>query len=464
MGIRSDFNFSKYNDQSYLITNYAGRYAFLDEDSFTAYCNGMPDEKSKDLLIERLFYSEEDKEVFVRRYSDEVRYYRDYLFTGTGLHIFVLTSQCNLNCVYCQASTNKTGNMMSKETAEKCVDLALQAPNRYLSFEFQGGEPLANFEVLKHIVLYTIENCKEKTIEFNVVSNLTLLTDEMIRFFAEYNINVSTSLDGNSRIHNNNRPFPGENSYEKWRSNYCRLVAGLGHKIGAIQTTTKFSLDYYREIVDAYIENGFDRVFIRPLTPLGYAASRWNTIGYTADEFLTFYNNALLYIIEKAKEGVPIAEGHAVIFLGKILNHKAGNYTELRSPCGAGLGQLAYNYDGRIYCCDEGRMMAEMGDHSFQLGSIESNYKELFDNSVCKAVATASCLENSPLCSDCVFSPFCGTCPVLNYYENNNLFCLNPSDYKCQIYKGMLKTLFSLLNSGDEQLVGIFKKWCNCNC
>ena len=102
-------------------------------------------------------------------------------------------------------------------------------------------------------------------------------------------------------------------------------------------------------------------------------------------------------------------------------------------------------------------------DHSFQLGTIESNYQDLFDNSVCKALATASCLESSPLCSDCVFSPFCGTCPVLNYYENNNLFALNPSDYKCQIYKGMLKTLFSLLNSGDEEIVGILKKWCNCN-
>ena len=28
---------------------------------------------------------------------------------------------------------------------------------------------------------------------------------------------------------------------------------------------------------------------------------------------------------------------------------------QLRSPCGAGIGQLLYNYDGKVYTCDEGR-------------------------------------------------------------------------------------------------------------
>ena len=462
MGIKSDFNFTRFCEDSYLITNYAGRYAFLKEKDFQEFCKGIPSDMAKDILIDRLFYSEEDKEVFVRKYSEAIRGYRNYLFAGTGLHIFVLTSQCNLNCIYCQASTHKSGAMMTKDIAEKCVDLALQSPDEYLSFEFQGGEPLENFDVLKHIVLYTEEHCGNKKIEFNVVSNLTLLTDEMIRFFRNHHINVSTSLDGQAKIHNINRPYPGHDSHRIWKKNHLKLVDELGHGIGAIQTTTKFSLEYAEEIVDEYIANGFDRIFIRPLTPLGYAASRWNEIGYTAEEFLEFYNRALNHILNKAQNGVSISEGHAVIFLGKILNHKAGNYTELRSPCGAGLGQLAYNYDGRIYCCDEGRMMAEMGDHSFQLGTVDSEYKALFNNPVCRSLATASCLESSPQCSDCVYSPYCGTCPVLNYYDNGNIFALKPNDYKCKIYRGMLEAIFRILHSEDKSKINILKKWCNC--
>ena len=42
------------------------------------------------------------------------------------------------------------------------------------------------------------------------------------------------------------------------------------------------------------------------------------------------------------------------------------------SPAGIGLGALVYNYDGDVYASDEGRMLAEMGDHTFRLGNVAS--------------------------------------------------------------------------------------------
>lgn len=70
---------------------------------------------------------------------------------------FVVTNSCNLKCVYCQAQNgNEIPNgFMTEEIAERAVDVALTSPNDNLSFEFQGGEPLANFSVIKHIVEYT---------------------------------------------------------------------------------------------------------------------------------------------------------------------------------------------------------------------------------------------------------------------------------------------------------------------
>ena len=340
--MKSDFNFSRFGDDHYLITNYAGRYAFLSTHDFESFCNGYLPAGAESVLKANLFYSDSDDEVFFKDYAKAIRSYRDYLFMGTGLHIFVLTSACNLKCVYCQASTCDNGKMMTEIVAEKSVDLALQSPNEYLSFEFQGGEPLLNFEVLKHIVLYTEANKGDKTVEFNLVSNLSLLTDEIIDFLKEHCVSVSTSLDGNQQIQNHNRSMPSADSYQIWKSQTLRYKERTGNRIGAIQTTTNYALPFYKELVDAYIDNGFDRVFIRPLTPLGYAATRWDAIGYTPDEFLTFYSNAFDYILQKNREGFKLAEGHAVIFLNKIINHCAGNYTELRSPCGAGYGGLQY--------------------------------------------------------------------------------------------------------------------------
>ena len=51
--------------------------------------------------------------------------------------------------------------MMSFETAERGVDIALESPVGHINIEFQGGEPLINFPVIKHIVEYANEKAKE---------------------------------------------------------------------------------------------------------------------------------------------------------------------------------------------------------------------------------------------------------------------------------------------------------------
>lgn len=459
MAQKSDYNFTVFNPNTYLITNTAGCYAFLSKGEFEAFIKGNPQAQTIPALERGFFYSERSREAFISDYATAIRKYRNYLFAGTGLHIFVLTSECNLNCLYCQASTSRHGNMMTNEIAEKCVNLALQSPSKYLSFEFQGGEPLKNFRTLKHIVIYTEEHKGIKEVTFNLVSNLTLLNQEMISFIKEHHICISTSLDGNDVLHNTNRPLLSSNSYALWLEKFEQLQDALDYKIGAIQTTTRYSLNFGKEIVDEYIKQGFETLFLRPLTPLGYAATRWKEIGYTAEEFIVFYNEVLRYIINKAINGVQIREGHAAIFLQKVIGHVAGNYTELRSPCGAGLGQLAYNYDGKIYTCDEGRMVAEMGDYTFQVGTIESKYKELVNGITCKSMAVASCLESLPQCADCVYAPYCGVCPILNYADHQSLFADVPNSYKCKIYKGILSILFSLLLENDNKTIKVLNTW-----
>ena len=147
--------------------------------------------------------AEEIAEETVVRY----RKAKGYLLSSTSLHIFVLTNACNLNCVYCQARDHEHVHVekMSFETAEKAVMIALQSPEHYLNFEFQGGEPLLNYPVIRHIVEYAEKNKQAHSIQYSVVTNLTLLSDEILDFFEQYDVRISTSLDGNSELHNANR-------------------------------------------------------------------------------------------------------------------------------------------------------------------------------------------------------------------------------------------------------------------
>lgn len=454
------FNF-KENKNNYLITNDIGKYNFLSKQDFKNLIQRKeltPELKHE--LIENGFIYEGNEEIFASNQAMKLRRAKEYLLVPTTLHIFVVSKNCNFNCIYCQAGNlnQKENYNMSKETAKKAVDIAMESPSRYLTFEFQGGEPLMNFETIRYIIEYSKSISDGKYIEYNLVSNLTLLTDEMIEFFIDNKVTICTSIDGNRELQNKNRPYKSADSYQE-TINKIKKLKEKQIIVNAIETTTKYSLSKYKEIVDEYIELGLESIFIRPLTKLGKADNNWNNIGYEAEEFLEFYKKALDYIIEKNKQGIFLSEGHSNIFLKKILLNQPVNYMELRSPCGGAIGQLAYYYDGNIYTCDEGRMLSEMGDDSFKLGNVyENTYKELMQCECTKAMCVSSCIECLPYCGSCVYMPYCGTCPVINLAQNDNIFPQNPQEYRCKIYGGILDILFNYIENKPD-VVEIFKSW-----
>ena len=69
-----------------------------------------------------------------------------------------------------------------------------------------------------------------------------------------------------------------------------------------------------KEIVDEYVKLGIESITIRPLTKLGKAESNWESIGYTAEEFLEFYQKALDYIIQKNNQGYFLKENILFIY------------------------------------------------------------------------------------------------------------------------------------------------------
>ena len=460
-------NFFNYREmrQKVLLTNDLGRYVFLSKEEFYRFLRDQldPQEEITQRLMDEFFLYDGSEYEFVERAGEAFRMYRRNLFQGAALHIFVLTKQCNQQCVYCQASTElERHTQMSGETAAKAVDIALQTTAQYVTFEFQGGEPLMNFDTLQFIVEYAEEQNQScgKNLEFSVVTNLMLLDEEKLEFLTKHGVSICTSLDGDEILHNKNRPYFQQNTFEILKKK-IQMIQDKGASVSAIQTTTRDSLPRYREMVDQYLAFGLNQITIRPLTQLGYAAKNWDKIGYTVDEFLNFYRRSLDYIIERNQQGTFILEGHARMFLSKIFCRDAGNYMELRSPCGGAIGQLAYYYNGKVYSCDEARMLAEMGDDSFCLGNVEQDtYESIVSNPVCKTIAKSSCLEGLADCDGCVYQPYCGTCPVISYARYQTVYPSMLQEYRCRIYKGIQDILFEKLEQQDEEVVEIFRRWC----
>ena len=103
-------------------------------------------------------------------------------------------------------------------------------------------------------------------------------------------------------------------------------------------------------------------------------------------------------------------------------------------------------------------MMAEMGDEAFRLGNVLDNtYNDWIQSSNCQAVCSASLLDTLPGCCDCVYKPYCGVCPVINYAIHGNV--THVSTERCKIYKGILDILFEFIMKRDEKIMMLFEEW-----
>ena len=103
------------------------------------------------------------------------------------------------------------------------TDYANHRPDDFV-IGFYGGEPLLEFELLKRIVLFceTLDDSVVATPRFNVTTNGTLLTDEVIHFLVGHRFNVTISLDGPKHVHDRYRVFRNENSAEERRGSFER--------------------------------------------------------------------------------------------------------------------------------------------------------------------------------------------------------------------------------------------------
>lgn len=461
------FRFGRLSSGRVLLTSDGGEFAMLEHDVFEQLMNGRLhlggaehlDLKAKGILTHG------PNSTTLRVASSQWRTKKAFLEGGPKLHIFVPTLRCNQSCGYCQASRadlHACGVDLSPENASLAIDLMLAAPAPRVVMEFQGGEPLLAFDLVRWMVEAAEARAAlvRKQVDFVICTNLTLLTDEHLQFFKVHRIAVSTSLDGPASIHDRNRPLPGSAAHATVVANLrrCDEVLGEGNA-SALMTTTVHSLGKAKEIIDEYVSVGQRSIFLRELNPYGYAAKSSKALGYGIDTFAAFYAEALDYILQLNRRGIFIAEGYAKTLLRKILTPFGVGFVDLQSPTGEGFGVVLYNHDGQVYASDEARMLAEMGDPSFRLGHVADGYHKLFFGETMQCLAAAGVAEALPGCSDCVYVPYCGADPIRHYRTQNDLVGHRPTSSFCGKQKAAFKILFNLLDTADEEMMNILLGW-----
>jgi len=459
----NNYRFRKLGEK-FLVTTEHGTWTMLSDSEFQALTNDNLDEDSdlfKSLEKEGIVITDGNREGVV----ESLREKKSFLFQGTSLHIIVPTLRCNQNCIYCQASSRperSDGYDMDRETAKKVVDFIFQSPSHFINIEFQGGEPLLRFDTVKYIIEYAKDMNKKynKSLRLSLVSNMTMMSEEKLKYLMDNLVGMCASLDGPATLHNKNRPYAKGNSHEltiKWlqRINEEWSKRQMGRRANALITITSHSLPHWKEIVDEYLKVGVYDIFFRYVNNLGTARNTLNKISYTSEEFIGLWKNAMDYIIELNKKGKGIREWFTWIILRKIMDNEEPNFMDQRSPCGAAIGQLAYNYNGDIYSCDEARMI---GEDVFKLGNVkkDSHREVMTSNKVCGLIASS--VNDTQICDACVFKPYCGLCPVCNYSEQGSIIAKIPMTSRCKIFMQQFEYVFQKLNN-DKEARSVFSKW-----
>lgn len=220
MKLSNFFNFIEVKDNVFAIFNtllmeilFVNRQEFLD----VLHLNG-----DVDTLIKCGIYVRDDERDNMALELVKSRYISNS--KKVGLMYFILSTGCNLACKYCFIENNISNNHSEINMSN---DLAILALDKYINYLndnpdieepqiiFYGGEPFVNYSVMKNLVNYA--KSKNSNIVFSLVTNATLIDDDIIDFLKANNISVGISIDGPKKINDANRIFRNsdESVYEQ---------------------------------------------------------------------------------------------------------------------------------------------------------------------------------------------------------------------------------------------------------
>lgn len=458
------FRFAEFDETRYIAVNAGGDYILVRRETIQDLIRHKLDSTHPQFedLEGRQFITTMEPSTAIELLATQYRTRMSRLSDFTALHMFVVTLRCDHSCQYCQVSRvseDRQSFDMSPETADRAVDLVFQSPSPSIKIEFQGGESLLNFPLIQRIITRAEAANNGRDLQFVIATNLANVSDEIIEFCKDRAVFFSTSLDGPAFIHNVNRRRPGGNSYEKALAGIAKVRESLGpERVSALMTSTAESLKYPEEIVDEYVEQGFESIFLRHISPYGFAAKTLDRLGYETNAFLAFYKKALAHIIRLNQSGRFLVEEYSALMLTRIMTSYPTGYVNLQSPAGNGISAIVYNYNGKVYSADEGRMLAEMGDETFCMGHVSDSYEQLFLESSLLPQLYDSMVETVPMCSDCAFQLYCGTDPVFHHTSQGDFVGHRPTSSFCRHNMGVIKHLIRLLED-DPGAARVLRGW-----
>lgn len=208
-------------------------------------------------------------------------------------------SSCNLMCKYCFIGklNNDKPQIMSYDTMKNAVDkFAAYAVKQDFPCKimFYGGEPLISFNNIKRITEYI--KVKKYNLKLSMVTNGTLLNDEIIDFLKENNFSVGLSIDGPKYLNDKYRVF-----YNETGSVYDSIIEKV-EKLNNKDVNYGLSITLSKDIIKNQ-EEFFD--WLQKLKPKSFS---YNLMHYTdkTNQWKKYYIDATKFLIKSNNLMFPL--------------------------------------------------------------------------------------------------------------------------------------------------------------
>ena len=165
-------------------------------------------------------------------------------------------------------------------------------------------------------------------------------------------------------------------------------------------------------------------------------------------------------ILELNRQGVQMVELYAAIFRAQDLHDDDPGFVDLTSPAGIGIGALVYNYDGKVYASDEGRMLAEMDDDLPPRQRPRDDYADIMLSDSLLDPLTQSFAASAPMCATCALEPYCGADPVYHHATAADFLGHKAFSGFCERNTGVFTAI--LRRARDDSFARhLFYRWAN---
>ncbi len=336
-----------------------------------------------------------------------------------------ITEQCNLRCKYCVYSGTyiyercHSHRSMPNEIIRKALEFHLShssaSKDRFI--DFYGGEPLIAFDKIRNTVhMFNHYNRQKLKYKFYLVTNGTLLNNDIIDFFIKNDFYLEISLDGPKHIHDKYRiSANGSPTFANIMKNlsliqkqndkyynghvvFSSTFAPGGNVFDVDEFFSKNDLVMNHSIKFNYV-NPFDTNFLKIVGPFNNVSSKQH-LKLKENYISALINNKNPTMIERAIFEKSLTKIHWRDIRDL---RETGNSISPNGMCLPGVQRLFVDTDGNFYPCERVGKAGNIGnvEHGFDFNKIN----ELLGNYVthstkeclgCWAVRLCSlCLSNA---------------------------------------------------------------------